>query len=132
MANAINRLLSNICTGDIQASKAFYTTLFDFDTNYDSDWFVHLISNSSNLELGIIDKNNEIVPDMAKSNTSPSGFYQTFVVEDVDKVHERALENGFDVLESPHDTFYGQRRLLLKDPDGSIVDVSAPIENFQP
>jgi uncharacterized glyoxalase superfamily protein PhnB len=69
------------------------------------------------------------VPNDAQTN--PEGFYITFVVDKADDIYEVAKAEGFEVLDEPSDTFYGQRRLLLKDPNGVIVDVSSPIPNFQ-
>jgi len=125
----INRLLTNICSNDLSESRKFYTTLFDFEVDYDSDWFVHLISKDNQLELGIIDRANELVP--TEFQASPNGFYITFVVDNVDEIHELAKSQEIKVLSGPTDTFYGQRKLLLKDPDGSLVDVSSPIQGFE-
>lgn len=52
------------------------------------------------------------------------------MVEDADAVYAKARQLDYKVLQLPEDTFYGQRRLLLKDPDGAMVDVSSPIANF--
>ena len=124
----INRLLINICSDNLNASKKFYTRLFDFKTNFDSDWFVHLLSKDKQLELGIVDRNHKIVP--AAYRNAPKGFYITFVVDNVDQLFEIAKSERLDIVEPPSDTFYGQRRLLLKDPDGTLVDVSSPMANF--
>ncbi|MCG8322820.1 MAG: hypothetical protein MI921_25185 [Cytophagales bacterium] len=40
----INRIMTNICSDQLQESKNFYVKLFDFNVDYDSDWFIHLIS----------------------------------------------------------------------------------------
>ena len=125
----INRLLTNICSTNLTASKNFYTKLFDFSVDYDSDWFVHLISKDKKLELGIIDRTNEIVPKAYQK--ASNGFYITFVVDNADELFKIAKTEGLEVLEEPSDTFYGQRRLLSKDPDGTLVDVSSPIPNFE-
>nr|WP_297916185.1 VOC family protein [uncultured Allomuricauda sp.] len=124
----IDRLLINICSDNLAASRDFYTKLFDFQVEYDSDWFVHLLSQDKKLELGIIKRTNEIVP--SEFQQSPKGFYITFVVDSTDDVFSIAKSENFEILNEPSDTFYGQRRLLLKDPDGSLVDVSSPIKNF--
>lgn len=126
----INRLLINICSENLPASRDFYTRLFDFDINYDSDWFVHLISKTKQLELGIIDPTHETVPKDA-SQKYPQGFYITLVVERADAIYELAQEANFEIVAQPKDTFYGQRRLLLKDPGGTLVDVSSPIADFE-
>ena len=125
----INRIMTNICSDSLQESKNFYVKLFDFNVDYDSDWFVHLISNDKQLELGIIDRKNEIVPEETRNH--PQGFYVTFVVDNVDQLFEIAKTENFDILEAPVDTFYGQRRLLLKDPNGTVVDISSPIPDFE-
>jgi predicted enzyme related to lactoylglutathione lyase len=125
----INRMMTNICSEKLSESKDYYTKLFDFNVDYDSDWFVHLISKDKQLELGIISRTSEIVPAEIKDN--PQGFYITFVVENADEVFEIAKKEGTEVISEPNDTFYGQRRLLLKDPNGVIVDVSSPIPNFE-
>lgn len=75
----INRLLTNICSTNLIASKNFYTKLFDLKVDYDSDWFVHLISKDKRLELGIVDRTNGIVP--KGYQTAPNGFYITFIVD---------------------------------------------------
>ncbi len=123
----INRLMTNICSTKLLESKNFYVKLFDFNIDYDSDWFVHLISKDKQLELGIIDKKNEIVP--TDFQTNPNGFYITFVIDNVDEVYEIAKKEKFKVISEPSDTFYGQRRLLLEDPNGALIDISSPIPN---
>ena len=125
--HTINRLLVNICSDNLPETRDFYTTLFDFRVDFDSDWFVHLISKDKQLELGIIERSSDLVP--ADYQSAPNGFYVTFVVENVDELHKLALEKKFSIIAEPNDTFYGQRRLLLKDPSGTLVDVSSPLPN---
>ncbi len=121
----INRLMTNICSKDLKTSRNFYVSLFDFNIDYDSDWFVHLVSKDRSLELGIILQSSELIPDEFQKN--PQGFYITFVVENIDNVFQRATSKAYEIIREPHDTFYGQRRMLLKDPNGALVDVSSPI-----
>ena len=122
---ALNRIMTNICSDNLAKSKHFYTSLFDFKVDYDSDWFIHLISKDKKLELGIIDKSHELVPTAFKNK--PQGFYITFVVDDVEEMLAIAESENFEIVQPPMDTFYGQRRLLLKDPDGTLIDISSPI-----
>lgn len=100
--------------------------LFHFDVGFDSEWFIQLISKDKKLELGIIKRTNDIVP--TEFQNKPQGFYITFVVDDVDKMFRTAKSEKFEVVSEPADTFYGQRRLLIKDPNGTLVDISSPIE----
>ncbi len=127
--NKLNRIMTNICSDNLAESRDFYTKLFDFNVDYDSDWFIHLISKDKKLELGIIDRTNEIVPKDFQNN--PQGFYVTFVVDNTDEIFKIAESEKFEIISEPTDTFYGQRRLLLKDPNGTLVDISSPIKNFE-
>ena len=121
--------MTNICSDNLVESKYFYTKLFDFNVDYDSDWFIHLISKDKKIELGIIDKRNEIVPKDVQNH--PQGFYITFVVDNADEIFKIAALENFEIVHKPTNTFYGQRRLLLKDPNGTLVDVSSPIKDFE-
>ena len=125
----LQRLMTNICSDKLEESKFFYQKLFDLIIAFDSDWFVQLQSADSGLELGIIDKNNDLVPMSYRAQAN--GFYLTLVVENADVVFAKAKELGIKILQEPEDTSYGQRRLLLKDPNEVLIDVSSPIPDFQ-
>ena len=125
----ITRLFVNICTDDIGACKAFYTGLFAFDLAFDSDWFVQLRSPETGLELGLIDRSHPVTPQEARGNSG--GAYLTIVVDEVETIYQEARQKGHHILAAPQDTEYGQRRLLIQDPAGTVVDVSAPIPDFK-
>ncbi|MEL6132634.1 MAG: VOC family protein [Bacteroidota bacterium] len=120
---ATQRLMFNICSDDLEKSRAFYVRLFDLKVNFESDWFIQLQDKSQPFEIGIVDRQHEIIPDGYRS--LPAGTYLTFVVDDVEVQHQIALQAGDEIIAAPHDTFYGQRRLLLKDPNGLLVDISS-------
>jgi predicted enzyme related to lactoylglutathione lyase len=128
--HAFDRMMTNICSELLEESKNFYTQLFDFRVAYDSDWFVHLTSKDGPLELGIVKRSHDIVPEEARE--AAAGLYLTFVVEEADAVFEKAKAARLEVISEPKDTFYGQRRLLLRDPNGVVIDVSSPIPDLQP
>ena len=120
--------MTNICSENLPESRNFYIKLFNFKVNYDSDWFIHLVSEDNQLELGIIDSKSELIPREFQSN--PTGFYITFVVDNTDEIYEMAKAEQFKIINQPSDMPYGQRRLLLEDPNGTLVDVSSPIKGF--
>ena len=124
----INRIITNLCSNNISASKAFYTNLFNFEIAFESDWFVNLVSEGSGLELGIMQADHELVPEAYKGK--PNGMYITLVVDNAVAIYEKAKNLGIEVIQQPEITFYGQKRLLLKDPGGVLVDVSSPDADF--
>ena len=121
----INRLLTNICSERLLESREFYTKLFDFQIDFESEWFIHLISHSLKLELGIIDRKSQYIPECYQK--SPVGVFITFVVDDSDTLYKIVKREGYEIVEEPHDTFYGQSRFLIKDPNGMLIDISSPI-----
>jgi len=121
----VSRILSNICADDLSATRDFYIDLLGLEVTYDSAWYVLLRSPTHpTLELGIIARDHELVP--AGYRHAPTGMYLTFVVDDVDATHEKAIASEMDLIQGPVDEFYGQRRFLVRDPAGTLVDVSSP------
>lgn len=124
------KLLTNICSNDLEASKAFYTQLLGLETKYDSDWYVQLCSpHDPEAEFGVIQNDHELIP--GDYRQSPSGMYMTFVVPDVNATYERALSLGVDIIQEPRNEFYGQRRFLAKEPSGCLIDICSPWEEEQ-
>ena len=122
-----SRLFPNVLSTDLARSRQWYLSLLGFEVAFDSDWFVHLRSpTEEGVTLGILAVDQEIVaPAMAER---PTGGVITIVVEDVDIIHAAAEEAGATIVEPPRNLFYGQRRLLLADPDGQLIDVSSPCD----
>ncbi len=121
----VNRLLVNVLSKELSASAAFYKRYFDFEVDFESDWFVHLISKEKSLEIGLIHPSSEVVP--KEVTMTSGGYYLTFVVENVEALYEKMRADHVKVLQEPHDTFYGQRRLVIEDLNGMVIDVSSPI-----
>lgn len=85
------RILTNICSDDLSASKDFYVELLGFNVKYDSDWYVQLCSpENSEIEYRIIKRNHELMP--SEYQKLPNGMYVTFVVPDVDVIYKKHLK----------------------------------------
>jgi predicted enzyme related to lactoylglutathione lyase len=123
MQQKVNRLLCNICSSDLGSSQRFYTKWFAFEVTYESNWFVHLLSKETGLEIGIIDQDHDLVP--KDFGGKANGFYLTMVIYDVDQLYDEIKDAEIEIVGMPRDTFYGQRRMLIKDPDGTLIDVSS-------
>ncbi|MFO6463111.1 VOC family protein [Jannaschia sp. KMU-145] len=116
----VNRL-----SADVAGAAAFYERLLGLERLFTSDWFVVLGSEGvAGVELGLLDRDHETVPEAARG--ADSGTVLTFVVADCEAIHARARDMGAEIVQPPADTEYGQRRMLIRDPDGAIIDISAP------
>lgn len=122
----INRFFTNLMTSRLGETQDFYATLLEMAPHFESDWFVIMTpKDGPRFELGLIDSGSELIP--ADYCDRPRGSYFTFVVDDLAAVHDRAKANNLKIVQPPRDEFYGQRRMLLEDPNGYLVDVSAPV-----
>ena len=118
------RVFYSILSSDLTRSRDWYVSLLGYQVEFDSDWFVNLQDPANpSLELGIIARDHEIVNERLRA--TPTGGLVTVVVDDVDRIHEVALSRDIEILEPPTNLFYGQRRMLIADPDGQILDVSS-------
>lgn len=126
---SVNRAFVNVLSDRLPETRDFYAGLLGLTVAFDSDWFVNLQDpDKPGNELGVWRRDHALVPEehRAVAPSGPSGTILTFVVDDVEAVHRRAEALGRTIVEPPRDTFYGQRSMLLKDPNGQLVDVSTP------
>lgn len=126
----VRRAFPTILSDRLPETRDFYVALLGFEIGFDSDWFVSLLTRDADHpeeqvhELGIWQVGHELVPPSYRAD--PAGVILTFVVDDVDEVHARARRRSLPVVAPPRDQFYGQRRMLVTDPNGLLVDVSTP------
>lgn len=122
----MKRAFTNLLAKDPAGTAAFYMSILGMDKHADFGWFIILThKDMPSLEFGILDRDHESVPEEGRA--TPSGVVLTFVVDDLGACHKRAEELGATIVEPPTDMDYGQRRLLLRDPEGTLVDISSPV-----
>lgn len=111
---SVIRIVSNIQTDNIDTAKAFYGSLFDLDVKMDLGWVVTLHSGTSapvQISFASEGGSGSEVPDLS------------IEVEDVDKIHRRAIESGCDIPYGIVDEPWGVRRFYVRDPFGKLLNV---------
>ncbi|MDX8350462.1 VOC family protein [Cognatiyoonia sp. IB215446] len=122
----MNRSFSNILTSDVSNTAQFYEDLLGMKRTGDFGWFVILSHDDMpEFELGILDRDHDTIPADVAADTS--GIVLTFVVASIEDVQDQANAMKAEIIDGPTDLPYGQRRLMVRDPAGTAVDVSAPI-----
>jgi PhnB protein len=48
-------------------------------------------------------------------------------VDDADETYERAVRAGATAMEAPLDTPYGDRRAMVRDPQGNVFQIAHPL-----
>ena len=122
----MNRAFTNILSGDVEKTAGFYQELLGMKRAGDFGWFIVLMHDDMpGFEMGVLDKDHDTIPSGVSLN--PAGYILTFVVDDLEGVYARAISMQTEILQEPTNMPYGQQRLMLRDPGGSVVDVSSPI-----
>jgi catechol 2,3-dioxygenase-like lactoylglutathione lyase family enzyme len=122
----INRTFPIIAADDLDATKRFYVELLGFDLVYDSDWFIDLQAPGNPLlEIAVWRADHELVPPGLAG--PPKGVMIDVVVDDVDRIYAAATESGLQPVIELRDEPYGQRRFVVRDPAGTLVEISTPI-----
>ena len=122
----MKRAFTNILSDDVEGTAQFYQDLLGMKRAGDFGWFIVLSHDEmSGFEMGVLKKDHETVPRELSSNSG--GSILTFVVSDLEELHAKAVSMGAEIIQGPTDLPYGQRRLMLRDPVGSAIDISSPI-----
>jgi catechol 2,3-dioxygenase-like lactoylglutathione lyase family enzyme len=113
---SIKRVVPNIASDKLEASRDFYTTLLGFQVAMDLGWILTMVSPSNpTAQLSVVrqDATAAVVPQL------------TVEVADVDAVHAEALRRGLELVHPLTDEPWGVRRFFVKDPNGVVLNVAS-------
>ncbi|ASP40063.1 hypothetical protein CHH28_15885 [Bacterioplanes sanyensis] len=123
----INRMMTAVYVSDLARSQAFYQDLLGLKAVFTTDWIVQLADpDSGEVCLMLQPQQHELVPTSFQKN--PQGLSLVFVVDDVDKRYRYARSQNWPIVQEPRNEEYGQRRFLLADLDGVLIDICTPCE----
>jgi uncharacterized glyoxalase superfamily protein PhnB len=113
-------------TDDVEGTAEFYKTHFGFVSKFDSDWYIHLQSETDeHVNLAILQHDHETIPEEGRGKTS--GVILNFEIEDVDVEYDKMCAAGVKILKTLRDEEFGQRHFIAQDPNGLLIDVIKPI-----
>ncbi|MGA7397321.1 MAG: VOC family protein [Solirubrobacterales bacterium] len=110
------RIVPNLFDKEPGSTRGFYEDVFDLDLVMDLGWIATLASAESPASQLSVFEND------AEEGRDP---YISVEVDDVDGVHRKAVELGYEVVYSLRNEEWGVRRFMLKDPVGRVVNVLA-------
>ena len=119
-----------IVTRDTAESCRFYRTLgLDVpEPPADGDHFDVTLPNGLRLMWDTETLMKQLDPDWERPQGQGMGLaFECADAADVDKTYARLLEAGFRGKKEAYDAFWGQRYATVIDPDGSAVDLFAPL-----
>jgi uncharacterized glyoxalase superfamily protein PhnB len=112
----IRRAVPNIRSERPAETRDFFVDLFGFEVAMDMGWVVTVASPSNpSVQVTIVGGDDMAAPGISVE------------VADVDAVHAKAVERGFEIAYSLRDEEWGVRRFMLRDPSGTVVNVLSHI-----
>jgi catechol 2,3-dioxygenase-like lactoylglutathione lyase family enzyme len=108
----IRRVVPNIRTDRPAETRDFFVDLLGFEVAMDLDWVATLASpDNPSAQITIVGGDDMAAPGISVE------------VADVDAVHAKALERGLEIAYPLRDEEWGVRRFMLREPNGTIVNV---------
>lgn len=110
----VRRVVPNFRSETPIASRDFYVDVLGFELAMDMDWIATFASPTNpTAQVSLI----------RKDATAPVHPDASVEVDDVDDVHRRAVERGFEIVYPPTDEPWGVWRFFVRDPNGMVVNV---------
>ena len=107
-----SRAVPNIKTERPAETRDFFVDLLGFEVAMDLGWVMTLASPTNpSAQVTIISNDDTSAPGISVG------------VDDVDAVHAKAVEQGFEIVYPIRDEEWGVRRFMLREPSGTVVNV---------
>jgi catechol 2,3-dioxygenase-like lactoylglutathione lyase family enzyme len=112
----IRRVVPNIMSSDMDASRTFYGEFLGFDVVMDLGWIVTYASPSNPTAQISISPGDALKGEQMRP-------YMSIEVEDVDAVHASAVARRYDIVHPLTDEPWGVRRFFVVEPGGLVLNI---------
>jgi predicted enzyme related to lactoylglutathione lyase len=121
----VNLVSVRLITDDLDRLVSFYETLTGVTADRPAPPFAELRTTNGTLAIGHTSTVPLFGAGSAEAAANRTAIVE-FIVEDVDAVAER-LDDGVPVVQPPTTMPWGNRSLLVRDPDGTLVNLFTPV-----
>lgn len=115
-----------IITGDVARLVEFYERATGVRATWATDDFAELSTAGATLAIAGAGTVALFAPGSARPADNHSVITE-FLVDDVDRVHQNLTGFVTDFVNGPTTMPWGNRSLLLRDPDGNLVNFFTPV-----
>ncbi len=115
-----------IITGDVARLVDFYERATGVEANWSSEEFAEIRTASATLAIGSTRTVSLVAPGAAQPAGNRSVIVE-FLVDDVDGVRQNLAGLVEEFVKEPTTMPWGNRSLLLRDPDGNLVNFFTPV-----
>ena len=117
---------TRIITGDITRLVEFYERATGVQAAWSTEDFAELRTATATLAIGSTRTVALFAPGAARPGDNSSVIIE-FLVDDVDGVHRNLAAFIADIVTEPTTLPWGNRSLLVRDPDGNLVNFFTPV-----
>ncbi|MFB0617817.1 VOC family protein [Streptomyces sp. AGS-58] len=122
----MNFVSIRIITGDVARLVDFYELATGVGADWSTEDFAELRTASATLAIAGVRTVPLFAPGAARPADNHSVIIE-FLVDDVDRVHQDLTGSVADLVQAPTTMPWGNRSLLLRDPDGNLVNFFTPV-----
>ncbi|MFF1476650.1 VOC family protein [Streptomyces sp. NPDC058301] len=115
-----------VITDNITRLVDFYERATGVRANWSTEDFAELRTATATLAIGSTRTVSMFAPGAARPADNRSVILE-FRVDDVDSVHQNLTAHVEDFVQKPTTMPWGNRSLLLRDPDGNLVNFFTPV-----
>ncbi|MEV6067611.1 VOC family protein [Nocardia sp. NPDC052001] len=122
----MNLVSIRLITDNIHQLVTFYEHLTGIEPTWSTPDFAELTTPSATLAIG----STRTVPLFAPGSARPADNHTAIIefhVPDVDATYARLRATVTDFVNEPTTMPWGNRSLLLRDPDGNLINLFTPI-----
>jgi catechol 2,3-dioxygenase-like lactoylglutathione lyase family enzyme len=117
-----------ITVKQLAESRDFFVKFFGMSLVFEASWVVMLARKEGGpIVLGLMTADHPSKPP-GPETFDGKGMIMTFQVEDAAAEHKRLQAAGAPIVYGPAEEPWGQRRFMVRDPSGILVDVVEQIE----
>ena len=106
---------------DVEKATRFYVDYLDFTPVFESPDYVHLSHSRNSVELALMRSGECAQMKEFENATSGSGIWIGLDVADADAEYEMLKQKGLEIVQPPTDQPWGERTIVVRDPDGVLV-----------
>jgi predicted enzyme related to lactoylglutathione lyase len=124
--NTMDFVSIRIITGQIKPLVQFYEAVTGLAATWYTEDFAELSMPSCTLAIASTRTLALFGTDIAQAAANCSAIIE-FLVDDVDADHRRLADTVDGFVQTPTTMPWGNRSLLLRDPDGNLVNLFTPV-----
>jgi predicted enzyme related to lactoylglutathione lyase len=122
----MNLVSLRLITDDVDRLVAFYETITGITADRPNAEFAELRTPNGTLAIGSTRTVAVFGPGSARPADNHSAIVE-FLVADVDALSAALAGGGIELLGEPRDLPWGNRSQLVRDPDGTLVNLFTPV-----